>query len=158
MISGQRVLRFRKHLTCICLQRPFIDSPESASATSRGRKPKSAHLDLGRAADADHRDAAGELGQALLQLLTVVVRGGFLDLRLDLRNAGLDVGLLAGAVDDGGWRLGGLLLGGGQIGENAHNVAFLHDQQLLAVDRDLGAGPFAEQHAVAGLEGAQGSR
>src|SRR5256714_105231 len=60
------------------------------------------HLDFGRAADADHRDAAGELGQPFLQLLTVVVRGGFLDLRLDLRNAGFDVGLLAGAVDDGG--------------------------------------------------------
>src|SRR4029079_13760926 len=41
-------------------------------------------LALGRAADADYRDAAGELGKALLQLLTVVVRGGFLDLRLDL--------------------------------------------------------------------------
>ena len=38
------------------------------------------HLDLGRAADADHRDAARELGQALLQLLAVVVRGGLLDL------------------------------------------------------------------------------
>jgi len=60
------------------------------------------HLDLGRAADADHRDAAGELGQTLLQLLAVVVRGGFLDLRLDLLDARLDVGLLAGTVDDGG--------------------------------------------------------
>src|SRR5207302_2251854 len=60
------------------------------------------HLDLGRAADADHRDAARELGQTLLQLLTVVVRGGLLDLRLDLLNARLDVGLLAGAVDDRG--------------------------------------------------------
>src|ERR1700720_1865174 len=60
------------------------------------------HLNLGRAADADHRDAAGELGQTLLQLLTVVVRGGFLDLRLDLVDARLDVGLLAGAADDGG--------------------------------------------------------
>src|SRR5258705_3924648 len=60
------------------------------------------HLDFRRAADADHRDAARELGQTLLQLLTVVVRRGFLDLRLDLRNARLDVGLLAGAVDDGG--------------------------------------------------------
>src|SRR5436190_679300 len=29
------------------------------------------HLDLGRAADADHRDAARELGETLLQLLTV---------------------------------------------------------------------------------------
>jgi hypothetical protein len=55
-----------------------------------------------RAADADHRDTAGEHGQTLLQLLTVVVRGCFLDLRLDLRHASFDVGLLAGAVDDGG--------------------------------------------------------
>src|SRR3954449_8960924 len=59
-------------------------------------------LNLGRAADADHRDAARELGQTLLQLLTVVVRGGFLDLRLDLVDPGFDVGLLAGAADDGG--------------------------------------------------------
>src|SRR2546421_7810888 len=59
-------------------------------------------LDFGRAADADHRDAACELGQTLLQLLAVVVRGGLLDLCLDLRNAGFDVGLLAGAVDDRG--------------------------------------------------------
>src|SRR5436853_515210 len=60
------------------------------------------HLDLGRAADADHRDAACELGKTLLELLTVVVRGSLLDLRLDLRHARLDVGLLAGIVDDGG--------------------------------------------------------
>src|SRR4249919_831702 len=59
-------------------------------------------FDFGRAADADHRDAACELGQTLLELLTVVVRGGFLDLRLDLRHAGFDVGLLAGTVDDRG--------------------------------------------------------
>jgi len=50
------------------------------------------HLDFGLATDADHRNAARELGQTLLQLLTVVVRSGFLDLRLDLRNACLDVG------------------------------------------------------------------
>src|SRR6516164_1423502 len=37
-------------------------------------------LDLGGAADADHRTAARELGQTLLQLLTVVVRSGLLDL------------------------------------------------------------------------------
>src|SRR6185295_16748508 len=49
-------------------------------------------FDFGRAADADHRDAARELGQTLLQLLAVVVRGGLLDLRLDLGNARLDVG------------------------------------------------------------------
>src|SRR6266851_3744152 len=50
------------------------------------------------------------------------------------------------------WRLSGLLLGGGQISENAHDVAFLHDQELLAIELDLGARPFAEQHAVADLE------
>ena len=55
-------------------------------------------LDLGRAADADDRDAARELGETLLQLLSVVVRGGLLDLRLDLADAGLDVLLLAGAA------------------------------------------------------------
>src|SRR6266446_5395218 len=59
-------------------------------------------LDLGRAADADHRDAACKLGHTLLQLLTVVVRGSFLDLRLDLIDPRFDVGLLAGAADDGG--------------------------------------------------------
>src|SRR4051812_25854831 len=76
------------------------------------------HLDLGRAADADHRDAAGELGQTLLQLLLVVVRGGFLDLRLDLGNACLDVGLLARAVDDRGvFLVDHHLLGAAEHGE-----------------------------------------
>src|SRR6185437_932601 len=51
---------------------------------------------------ADHRDAARELRQTLLQLLTIVVRGGLLDLRLDLGDARFDVSLLAGTVDDGG--------------------------------------------------------
>src|SRR6266404_8151905 len=64
--------------------------------------PTLPHLDFSGAADADHRDAARELGQALLQLLTVVVRGGFLDLRLDLVDPCLDVGLLASPADDGG--------------------------------------------------------
>src|SRR5262249_49443615 len=51
-------------------------------------------------ADADYRDTAGELCQPLLQLFAVVVRGRLLDLLLDLRDAALDVVLLAGAVDD----------------------------------------------------------
>src|SRR4051795_9583650 len=49
-------------------------------------------------------------------------------------------------------RSGGLLLGSGDVGEDAHDVAFLHDQKILIVDLDLGAGPLAEQHAVADLE------
>ena len=60
------------------------------------------HLGLGGAADADHCNAAREFGQPLLQLLTIVVGGGLLDLRLDLVDARFDVGLLAGAVNDRG--------------------------------------------------------
>src|SRR3954447_19492789 len=46
---------------------------------------------------------------------------------------------------------GGLGLGGAAL-EHAHDVAFLHDQQLVAVELDLGAGPLAEQHPVADLD------
>src|SRR6476620_310978 len=60
------------------------------------------YLGLGGAADTDYCNAAGEFGQPLLQFLLVVVGGGLLDLRLDLIDARLDVGLLAGAVDDRG--------------------------------------------------------
>src|ERR1700737_1660079 len=50
------------------------------------------------------------------------------------------------------WRLRGPLFCDGQIGENAHDVALLHDQQFLTIELDLVARPFAEQHAVANLE------
>ena len=46
-------------------------------------------LDLGGRADLDHRDAAGELRQPLLQLLAVVVGVRLLDLGLDLVDAAL---------------------------------------------------------------------
>src|SRR6478609_1097957 len=36
--------------------------------------------------------------------------------------------------------------------QHAHDVGLLHDQEFLAVELDLGARPFAEQHAVADLE------
>ena len=48
------------------------------------------HLGLGRRADLDDGDAADQLGQPLLQLLAVVVRGGVLDLRAQLLDAALD--------------------------------------------------------------------
>src|SRR5947208_5566284 len=48
--------------------------------------------------------------------------------------------------------LRGFLAGGGGLFENAHDVAFLHDQEIDAVDLDLGARPLAEQHALADLE------
>src|SRR6516164_9201827 len=46
---------------------------------------------------------------------------------------------------------GGLLLGDALL-DDAHDVALLHDQELFAIDLDLGAGPLAEQHAVANLD------
>src|SRR6185437_9380779 len=64
------------------------------------------HLDFGRGTDLDHRHAAGQLGDALLQLLAVVVGGGLLDLRLDLLDAALNALGVAGAVDEGGVFLG----------------------------------------------------
>ena len=65
-------------------------------------------LDLGGRADLDDGHAAGELGQALLELLAVEVGVGVLDLGLDLVDAGLDLVLGARAVDDGGVLLGDL--------------------------------------------------
>ena len=65
-------------------------------------------LDLGGRADLDDGDAAGELGQALLELLLVEVAVGVLDLGLDLVDARLDGVLGTGAVDDRGVVLGDL--------------------------------------------------
>src|SRR5262249_46488220 len=36
--------------------------------------------------------------------------------------------------------------------DDAEDVALLHDEEIVAVDLDLGTGPFAEQHAVAFLD------
>src|SRR6185312_3713980 len=58
------------------------------------------YLNLGGTADSDHRNAASKLGQPLLQLLSVIVRRSFLNLRFDLRNARLNVRLLAGTADN----------------------------------------------------------
>src|SRR6266446_4813839 len=44
------------------------------------------------------------------------------------------------------------LCSGGAALEEAHDVGLLHDHQFFAVDLDLGARPFPEQHAVAGLD------
>src|SRR5690606_475936 len=63
-------------------------------------------LDLGGRADLDDGDAAGELGEALLELLAIPVGVGVLDLALDLGDAALHVVLGTGALDDGGLVLG----------------------------------------------------
>ena len=57
------------------------------------------HLGLGGCADVDDGDTAGQLGQALLQLLAIVVGGGLLDLAADLAHASLNLGGLATPLD-----------------------------------------------------------
>src|ERR1700676_2988115 len=50
------------------------------------------------------------------------------------------------------WKSSGGLLLGHRFLENAHDVALLHDQEINAIELDLGARPLAEQHAVANLQ------
>src|SRR5690606_7202800 len=107
------------------------------------------HLDLGGAADLDHRNAAGELRQTLLQLLAVIVGGGLLDLHLDLGDAGLDVLLLAGAVDDG--RV--VLVDGNALGAAQHvegDVLEL-DAEILGDDGAAGQDSDVLQHGLAAV-------
>src|SRR5438874_155805 len=51
-----------------------------------------------------------------------------------------------------GWEWSGGLLLGHRFLKHAHDVALLHDQVIDAVELDLGARPFAKQHAVANLQ------
>jgi hypothetical protein len=44
---------------------------------------------------------------------------------------------------------GRLFLRGACTLDHAHDVGLFHYQEILSVDFDLGAGPFAEQHPVA---------
>ena len=49
-------------------------------------------------------------------------------------------------------RSGGLADRGGGTFDDSHDVGLLHDQEILAIELDLGAGPLAEQDAVALLD------
>ena len=63
-------------------------------------------LGLGSSADLDDGNATGELGQTLLELLTVEVRGGVLHLAFDLSDASVDSLLGTGTTHDSGVVLG----------------------------------------------------
>src|ERR1700678_2924109 len=63
------------------------------------------------------------------------------------------------AIDVGPWLemsgragSGRLFLRGAGALDHTHDVGLLHDQKVLAVDLDLGAGPFAEQYPVTRFE------
>src|SRR4051812_34069935 len=105
------------------------------------------HLRLGGRADLHDGDTAGELGQALLQLLAIEVGVGVLDLRLDLVDAALDAVRLTRAVDDRGVVLGD---------HDAAGTAELRDLRVLELEAhllgdDLAAGEDRDvlEHALA---------
>ncbi|MBK4748546.1 Uncharacterised protein [Acinetobacter baumannii] len=112
------------------------------------------HLDFGGGTDLDHRNAAGQLGHALLQLLAVVVGGGLLDLRLDLLDARLDARAFAGAIDDGGVFLRHLdLLGAAEVldgGLLQRQADFLGNHHAAGQDRHV------FQHRLATVAEARG--
>ena len=85
-------------------------------------------LDLGRGAGLDDGDAAGELREALLQLLAVVVAVGVLDLLADLRDATGDGLLVTATLDDGG-----LVLGDDDLASRAEQV----EGDVLELEADL---------------------
>ncbi|MEY9883432.1 hypothetical protein ABIA43_004966 [Bradyrhizobium sp. USDA 328] len=60
------------------------------------------HLGLGRCSHPDDGDAARQLGEALFELLAVVVAGRLLDLDADLSEPCVDTGAIAATPDQGG--------------------------------------------------------
>jgi hypothetical protein len=85
-------------------------------------------LDLGGRTHLDDRHTARQLGQALLELLAVVVGVGVLDLGLDLVDPALDLGVVAGAFHDRR-----LVLGNDDLAGPAEHV----EPHVLELEADL---------------------
>src|SRR5690606_14552878 len=94
---------------------------------------------LSGSANLDDRNATGELGQPLLQLLAIEVAGRGLDLGLDLLGAALDGRLVAIALDHGGVVLGG---------DHAAGPAEVLDSDTVELAAD-----FLGDHLTAGQNG-----
>src|SRR5215470_16338277 len=106
-------------------------------------------LDLGRGPGLDHRNAAGQLGQPLLQLLAVVVGVGVLDLGPDLVDPAGDRLRVACAVHDRG-----LVLGDDDLARAAEQVevgVLQLEADLLADDLATGEDGDVVQHGLAAV-------
>ncbi len=125
---------------------PSSTAARVAFNASSTRSFFSLHLDLGGTADLDHGDAAGELGEPLLQLLAVIVGGRVLDLLLDLGDARLDIGLLAAAIDDRGVILGDDHLLG--AAEHVERYVLELDAEILGDDLAAGQNGDVLQHGL----------
>ena len=99
------------------------------------------HLHLSRCAHFDQGDAAGELGDPLLQLFLVVIGGRLLDLLANALDARFDVLLLTRAIDDGGiFFFDQHLLGLAQIIECRffqRQADFIRDHRAAGQNRDV---------------------
>src|SRR5690606_19286722 len=106
-------------------------------------------LDLGGRARLDDGDAAGELGQALLELLAVVVAVGVLDLRTDLADPAGDLVRVTGALDDGRLVLGDDHLAG--LPEQVDRGVLELEADGLADDLATGEDGDVLQHGLAAV-------
>ena len=111
-------------------------------------------LDLGGRADLEHGDAAGQLGQALLELLAVVVGVGVVDLVLDLLMRPLTSAFVAGALDDGGLVLGDDDLAG--LAEQVERGVLELEADLFGDDLAAGEDGHVLQHRLAAIAEARG--
>ena len=111
-------------------------------------------LDLGGRPRLDDGDAAGQLGQPLLQLLPVVVRVGVVDLGADLVDPARDLVRVASAVDDRRLVLGDHDLAG--PAEHVEVDVVQLEADFLADDLATGQDGDVTEHGLAAVAEARG--
>ncbi|OEI67489.1 DNA polymerase II large subunit [Curtobacterium sp. ER1/6] len=111
-------------------------------------------LDLGRGTRLDDGHATGELRQALLELLAVVVGVGRLDLGADLTDAARDLLVVAGTLDDRGLVLGDDHLAG--LAQQVEGRVLELEADLLGDDLATGQDRDVLQHGLAAVTEARG--
>ena len=111
-------------------------------------------LDLGGRANLEDGNAAGHLGETLLEFLAVVVGIGVFDLSLDLVDSALDVGFVASALDDRRLILGDNHALGGA--EQIECGVLQLETDVFADDLPTGEDGDVLQHRLAALAEARG--
>ncbi len=112
------------------------------------------HLNLGGSANLDYGNTTSQFGYAFLQLLTVIIRAGLLDLGAYLLNPVFDIFLRACTIDNDGLVLGYLnLLGGTQLIQTSlvqRQTNLFRDHGSTGQDSDI------LQHGLATITEARG--
>src|SRR5690606_38850773 len=109
---------------------------------------------LGGRADTDHRHTAGQLGEAFLQFLAVIIAGAGLDLAANFFDAALDGAFFARTIHDGG-----VLFGADHFGRATQvfqSHAFQFATGLFADDRAAGQDGDVLKHGFAAITEAGG--